>query len=93
MSLSEHKDGVGASAMEPECHVLSVMVSLECGGYEWDKEDRTVPSVGTLEEFEQAAILESVEEIRKRRLEGGSEDNGYSSSTGKKIAVHQYHHV
>jgi hypothetical protein len=66
------------------------MVAFECGGYEWDKE-KTVPSVRALEEeskLEPAAKLESVHKIRKRRLGGGSEENGHSSSTAKKIAAY-----
>jgi len=85
MSLSEHKDGVGASTMEPDCHILP---ALECGGYEWDREGTTVSSVSTLEEeskFELAAKLESVDEIRNRRFGGGSEENGYPSSMVEKI--------
>jgi hypothetical protein len=79
MSLSEHKDGVGASVKEPDCHVLPVTVGSESGGYEQDEE--AVPSVTRMEEskLESAAKLESVDEIRKRRLGGGSEDNRHYS--------------
>jgi hypothetical protein len=84
MSLSEHKDGVGASVKEPDCQVLPVMVTLESGGYEQDEE--AVPSVRRLEEskLEPAAKLESVDEIRKRRLGGGSEKNGHYSPGQRK---------
>lgn len=75
MSLSEHKDGVGASVKEPDGHVPLVTVALESGGYEQDEE--AVPSVRRPDEskLEPAAKLESADEIRKRRLGGGSEEN------------------
>lgn len=60
------------------------MVALESGGYEQDEE--AVPSVRRLEEskLEPAAKLESVDEIRKRRLGGGSEKNGHYSQRRRK---------
>ena len=84
MSLSEHKDGVGASVKESDCHGLPVTVALESGGCEQDEE--AVPSIDRLEEskLEAAAKLESVDEIRKRRLGGGSEENGNYSPRQKK---------
>ena len=84
MSLSEHKDGVGASAKDPDWHVMPVVVALECGAYEQDK--KAVPSVGRLEEseLEPAAKLECVVEICKRRLGGGSEEDGHPSSRQRK---------
>ena len=77
MSLSEHRDGVGASVKEPDGHVLPVTVALESGGYEQDEE--AMPSVRRPEESKlaQAVKLESPDEIRKRRLGGGSEENGH----------------
>jgi hypothetical protein len=84
MSLSEHKDGVGASVKEPDGQVLPVTVALESGGYEQDEE--AVPSVRRREEskLEPAAKLESTEEIRKRRLVGGSGENGHYSPRQRK---------
>ena len=79
MSLSEHKDGVGASGKEPDWHVLPAVVALES--------DKVVPSVRRLEEeskLEPVAKLESVDEIRKRRLGGGSEENGHPSPRQRK---------
>ena len=75
MSLSEHKDGVGASVKGPDGQVLPVKVVLESGGYE--EEEEAVPSVRRPEEskLEPATKLESAEEIRKRRFGGGSEIN------------------
>ena len=81
MSLSEHKDGVGASAKEPNCHIPPAAVALECSGYDWDKE--AAPSLGRLEEeskLEPPAKLEFVDEIRKRRLGGRSEEHGHPSA-------------
>lgn len=92
MSLSEHKDGVGASVNEPDCHVLPVTVALESGGYEQDEE--AVPSIKRLEEskLEAAAKLESTDEIRERRLRGGSEEMVIIVHS-KKVAAYQHHHV
>ena len=60
MSLSEHKDGVGASVKEPDCHVLPEPAAVE-------SDEEAVPSVRRLEEskLEPAAKLESVDEIRR----------------------------
>jgi hypothetical protein len=82
MSLSEHKDGVGASTKKPDCHVPPAAVASECGGYDWDTE--VAPSLGRLEEeeskLEPPAKLEFVDEIRKRRLGGRSEEHGHPSA-------------
>lgn len=79
MSLSEHKDGVGASVKEHDGKVLPVTVALESGGYEQDEEG--VPFVRRPEEskLEPATKLESAEEIPKRRFGGGSEINEHYS--------------
>lgn len=68
MSLSEHKDGVGASVKEPDGQVLPITAALESGGCKHVEE--AVPSVRIPEEskLESAAKLESAEEIHKRRL-------------------------
>ena len=84
MSLSEHKDGVGASVKDPDGHVLPVTVALESEEYEQDGE--ATPFVRSPEEskLEPAAKLESADEIRKRRLGGGSEENGHRSPRQRK---------
>ena len=54
-----------------------------------------MPSVRRLEEskIEPATKLESVDEIRKRRLGGGSEENSHLEPTAKKVAAYQRHRV